>query len=195
MKVLHSCLLGLLAMPMAAQTTPFSAGVSLIQGLDSYKKAVNATTGFMVNAGWDTPVYHSDIPARISLGLGSMPGKERNGLKTSLTLVQLTGDIFLATEVTGLRGVLGLSLNKYSAKFSGAESASAFDADHHFPFRDTSGLKGGIRLGLEYAFSPRITGEALLQATELSGRQRTDTLIRNGAINPGWLQLGVRYQF
>jgi hypothetical protein len=195
MSFLRTCVLGLLALPMAAQTSPFSAGGALILGLDSYKKAVNNSTGLMLNVGWDTPVYKSGIPARVSLSVGSMPGKELNGLKTSLTLVQLSGDILIPTQVKALRGVLGLSLNKYTAKYAGDESPSAFDSDHHFPFRDTSGLKGGIRLGMEYGFSARFKGEAILQATELAGRQRSDTLIRKGAVNPGWLQLGARYQF
>jgi hypothetical protein len=195
MKVLHTCLLGLLALPLAAQATPFSVGGAALLGLDSYKKAVNNSTGFLMNVGWDTQIGRSGIPARLALGGGVMPGKELNGLKTSLSLLQLSGDILIATAVPNLRGVVGLSLNKYTAKYAGEESPSAFDSDHHFPFRDTTGIKGGLRLGLEYAWTTRVTGEALLQSTELAGRQRTDTLIRRGAINPGWIQVGARYRF
>jgi len=195
MNVVRTCMLGLLALPLAAQTTNFSAGGALILGLDSYKKAVNNATGFMFNGGWDTTVYKSGIPARLSLGVGLMPGKESNGLKTSLTLVQLSGDILIDTDIRDLRALVGLSLNQYTAKYAGAESPSTFDADHHFPFRDCKGIKGGLRLGLEYTFTKQITGEALFQMTELAGRQRTDTLIRKGGINPGWLQFGARYKF
>jgi len=195
MNIIRTSLLGLLALPLAAQSTSFSAGGALILGLDSYKKAVNNSTGFMVNAGWDTSVYKTAIPARISLAYGFMPGKELNGLKTSLGVLQLSGDILVDTGTENLRGIVGLSLNKYSARYSGKESQSAFDADHHFPFHDCDGIKGGIRLGLEYAFSKRIHGEVLFQSTELAGRQRYDPLIRRGAINPGWIQLGARYNF
>jgi hypothetical protein len=195
MNVFRTCMLGLLALPLAAQSSPFSAGGALIVGLDSYKKAVNNSTGFLANVGWDTTVYKSGIPARLSFGVGLMPGKELNGLKTSLTLLQFSGDILISTDFQGLRGVVGLSVNKYSAKFSGAESPSVLDVDHHFPFHDVSGIKGGLRLGFEYSFSKQIVGEALLQTTELAGRQRNDALIRRGAVNPGWLQLGARYQF
>jgi len=191
----RTCLLGLLALPMAAQSTNFSGGVALIYGLDSYKKAVNNTTGLTLNVGYDTSVYKSGIPARVTFGASLMPGKERNGLKTSLTLFQLAGDILIETEVQGLRGVVGLSVNSYSAKFSGYESPAVFDADHHFPFRDAKGLKGGVRLGLEYSFSKQWSGQALLQATELAGRQRYDPLIRQGGINPAWLEFGARYRF
>jgi len=195
MNVARTCMLGLLALPLAAQSTDFSAGGALIYGLDSYKKAVNSTTGLTLNLGYDTAVYKSEIPARITFGVGFMPGKERNGLKTSLTLLQLAGDILVQTDVPGLRGVFGLSINSYSAKFSGLESPAVFDAEHHFPFRDAKGLKGGLRLGVEYAFSTRWSGQALLQATELAGRQRYDPLIRKGGINPAWLELGARYKF
>ena len=195
MNVARTCLLGLLALPLAAQSTHFSAGGALILGLDSYKKAVNNSTGLTLNLGYDTELYKSGVPARVTFGVGLMPGKELNGLKTSLTLFQLAGDLLVNTEVQGLRGVIGLSVNSYSARFSGQESPSVYDVDHHFPFRDAKGIKGGLRLGLEYTFSPRWTGQALLQTTELAGRQRYDPLIRRGGINPAWLEFGMRYQF
>ena len=195
MNVIRTCLLGLLVLPLSAQATSFSAGGALILGLDSYKKAVNNTTGFLVNGAWDTTVLKSGIPARLSLGFGLMPGKETNGLKTSLTVLQLSGDILIETPFEGLRGVVGLSLNKYTAKYNGAESQSAFDVDHHFPFHDVDGIKGGIRLGFDYSLTKQVSCEALLQSTELAGRQRNDALIRKGAINPGWLQIGARYKF
>jgi len=195
MNVFRTCMFGLLALPLAAQSSQFSAGGALIIGLDSYKKAVNNSTGFFANVAWDTPVYKSGIPARLSLGVGLMPGKELNGLKTSLRLLQFSGDILINTNLQGLRGVVGLSVNEYSETFSGVESTSASDADHHFPFHDAKGIKGGMRLGLEYSFQKRLTAEVLLQVTELAGQQRTDALIRKGGINPGWLQVGVRYSF
>ncbi|BDU77999.1 hypothetical protein [Mesoterricola sediminis] len=196
MKLIRTVLTGLLALPLAAaQPTGLSVGGGVILGLDSYKKAVNATTGFLVNVGWETQLLKSGVPARVSLAAATMPGKERNGLKTSLTLVQLTGDLLLETPSPRLRGIFGLSVNSYTAKFSGDESPSIFDAEHHFPFHDCKGLKGGVRLGLEYVQNPHLSYEAILQVTELAGRQRNDTLIRQGAINPGWIQLGARYTF
>lgn len=192
---MRTILLGILAIPLAAQASSFSAGGAIVLGLDSYRKAVNNSTGLILNAGWDTTVFKSGIPARLSLGLGFMPGKDKDGLKTSLTLYQFAGDVLIDTGVQGLKGVLGFSVNKYTASFSGEESQAVFDSDHHFPFHDDSGIKGGLRLGLEYNFSPLLTGEVLLQATELAGRGRSDTLIRQGAINPSWIQVGARYRF
>lgn len=195
MNVIRTFLFGLLVLPLSAQSTSFSAGGALILGLDSYKKVVNNNTGLLVNGAWDTTVLKTDIPARLSLGYGLMPGKATNGLTTSLKLIQFSGDILIETSVEGLRAVVGLSLNKYDASFKGTESQSAFDTAHHFPFHDVAGIKGGLRLGLEYNLTPRVTCEALLQATELAGRQRNDQLIREGGINPGWLQFGARYKF
>ncbi|WP_243322590.1 outer membrane beta-barrel protein [Geothrix sp. SG200] len=195
MNLARTCLLGLLALPALAQSSPFSVGGGLILGLDSYKKAVNSSTGFTLNAGYDTNLLKSGVPARISFGLSLMPGKETNGLKTSLTLYQLAGDILVDTGARNLRGVIGLSLNSYTAKFSGQESPAVYDVDHHFPFHDAKGLKGGLRLGLEYATGSHWSGQVLLQTTELSGRDRNDPLIRRGGINPAWLEFGVRYRF
>ncbi len=195
MNVTRICMLGLLALPLAAQSTNVSVGGALIYGLDSYKKAVNATTGLTLNVGYDTSIYKSGIPARLTFGVGLMPGKELNGLKTSLTLFQFAGDIIIETDSHSLRGILGLSINSYSAKFSGYESPAVNDAEHHFPFRDVKGIKGGLRLGAEYTFAPQWTAQVLLQTTELAGRQRYDPLIRKGGINPAWLEFGVRYKF
>ncbi len=195
MKHLRSILMGLLVLPLAADPSAFSVGGGVILGLDSYKKVVNNNVGFMVNGAWETTLLRSGVPARVSLGVGFMPGKAYNGLKTDLTLVQVAGDILLETGSPKFRGIFGLSLNSYTAKFSGVESQSIFDSEHHFPFHDCKGVKGGLRLGMEYNYSRHMTFEALFQVTELAGRQRNDVLIRRGADNPGWLQLGARYQF
>ncbi len=193
MNFARALLLGLAALPMAAQAGPFSVSGSLILGLDSYKKVVNQSTGLFVSAGMDARL--GKAPARFSLGVGAMPGKEANGLKTSLTLLQLSGDLLIPTSVDRLQAVFGLSLNRYTAQRSGEESLSPLDVDHHFPFTDVEGIKGGLRLGLEYRFQSRFTAELLLQATELAGRQRMDPLIRKGGLNPAWIQCGVRYSF
>jgi hypothetical protein len=195
MKSIRPFLLALLALPLAAQSSGFSVGGGLIAGLDSYKKAVNSNTGFGVNAAFDTVVHGTDVPIRLQVGLDSMPGKATNGLKTSLTHVQLASDLLVDTGVSGLRGLAGLSLNSYSASFSGTESTSASDASHHFPFKDVKGIKLGLRLGLEYAFDKAWSGEVVLQQTELAGQDKSDPLVRVGGVNPAWLQVGVRYRF
>lgn len=195
MNFARTLLLGLVALPLVAQSGTVSVGGALLTGLDSYKKAVNSTTGFGFDAGWETHLGKPTVPARLSLGLLFMPGKEINGLKTSLRSVQLSGDLLLPTGISNLRGIFGLSLNQYTASLSGTESQSALDVDHHFPFHDVDGIKGGLRFGVEYTFAKKFTAQALLQATELAGRQRNDTLLRKGGINPSWIQCGLRYTF
>lgn len=195
MNFARTLLLGLLALPLAAQSGPVSVGGAVLLGLDSYKKVVNNSTGFLIEAGWETHLAKKAVPARLSLSLGSMPGSEINGLKTSLTLVQLSGDLLIPTDIPHLRGIFGLSLNKYTASLSGTESQASLDVDHHFPFHDVDGVKGGLRVGAEYTFARQLTAQVLLQATELAGRQRNDSLIRKGGLNPAWIQCGVRYTF
>jgi len=195
MNFARTLLMGLMALPLAAQSGPLSVGGAILVGLPSYKKVVNNSTGFLVDVGWETHLAKKAVPARLSLSLGAMPGKEINGLKTSLTLFQLSGDLLLKTDIENLRGIFGLSLNKYTASLSGPESSAAMDVDHHFPFHDVDGVKGGLRFGAEYTFRSHFTAQILLQATELAGRQRTDALMRKGGLNPAWIQCGVRYSF
>ena len=199
MNFIRTSLLGLLALPLAAQSSGFNASGALIlapsEYFESYSKAVNSSTGLLVNVGYDFNVYQTDVGGRATLGFGYMPGTEKNGLKTSLTLVQLTGDIFLPTPAEGLRGVVGLSIDHWSASFSGTENWQPADVDHHFPFKDIKGLKGGFRLGLDYVVNKSVSAELVLQQTELAGHNGQDSFVRTGGINPAWLQLGVRYQF
>ncbi len=71
MNIPRTLLLGLLALPLAAQSTAFSVGGGVILGLDSYKKAVNNSTGLMLNGAWETTVVKSGIPARVSLPMAA----------------------------------------------------------------------------------------------------------------------------
>jgi len=202
MRILRSTLLSLAFLPLAAQG--FSVNGSLIQGLDSLKKATNATTAFSAGVDYDTRLYGTEVPARAGLSFAAMPGKERFGLKTSLTLAQLHGDIYLATPSKALRGLVGLSLNSYTMSTSGTENTDdALDIDHHFPMHDVKGVKLGLRLGLDYRLGEAWSLELLFQQTELAGKDLSgdvtapdgSTLVRQGGINPAWLQLGVTFRF
>lgn len=200
MNFIRTSLLGLLALPLAAQSTGFNVGASVITApagyFDSYSKVTNNDIGFIINAGYNTHVYETEIAARGTLSIGFMPGKDDHGLKTSLMQYQLAGDIFLDTALPELRGVVGLSINSYSASQSGTEGTDKGNAATNFPFKTCSGLKLGYRLGFEYAVNKQIAVEALLQQTELAGSQIAgDDRTRKGGINPAWLQLGVHYNF
>jgi len=195
LKILRSSLLGLLALPLAAQAPGFSAGGGFIVGLDSLKKATHNTLGFNLGADYSFRIPETEMDARVGLSLGLMPGSEQNGLKTSLTLFQAHGDMVIETTAKGLFAVAGLSLNTYSMSRSGTESQDPMDRDHHFPVRDAKGLKLGLRLGIAYAFNARFSGELLVQQTELSGKDLQDPFVRQGGANPAWIELNARYHF
>ncbi len=202
MKRIRTLLLPLLALPLAAQG--FSVTGSLVQGLDSLKKATNATTAFMAAVDYDTRLYGTEVPARAGLAIGFMPGQERFGLKTSLMLYQLHGDIRIATPSQALSVLVGLSMNTYTMSNSGTENtADALDVDHHFPMHSVKGVKLGLRLGLDYRVSRAWSVEVMLQQTELAGKDLSGDitdgtgtpLVRQGGINPAWVQFGATYRF
>lgn len=188
--LIRTSLLGLLALPLAAQST--SIGGGLIVALDGLKKATNNTTAFQLNAGYETKVPGTEIPTRATLTGAIMPGSEEDGLKTSLQMLMLSSDILIETPVQGLRGVAGLSASVWKQKLSGAEPTATGKT---FPMESVNGVKLGFRLGLEYAFTKNVSGEFLFQQTELSGKNTTTTLVRRAGVNPAWFQLGVRYTF
>lgn len=194
-KTLRTSVLGLLALPLAAQSPGFSLSGGLLAGSDSLRKATNQSSGFLLGADYGTRVVGTEVPARLGLAFASMPGTESNGLKTSLTLTQLHGDVFIQTGSSAIHGLVGLSLNRYSMTRTGTESSDPADADHHFPIRDASGTKLGLRLGAAFALSDRWSLEALYQQTELAGKDLGDPMIRRGGVNPGWFELDLRWRF
>lgn len=194
-KTLRTSVLGLLALPLAAQGTGFSLAGGLLAGGDSLKKATNQSSGFLLGADYGTHVMGTEVPARLGLSLASMPGKELNGLKTSLSLTQLHGDVFIQTGSPAIHGLVGLSLNRYSMSRTGVESDVPEDVDHHFPIRDVSGVKLGLRVGAAFTLSDQWSLEVLFQQTELAGKDLEDPMIRRGGVNPGWFELDLRWRF
>lgn len=193
---IRTFLLGALVLPLAAQESTFTVGGALINGLESLKKATNNGTAFLVGADYNTVVWSTQVPARIGLSFAAMPGSERYGLKTSLNLIQIHGDILLDGPTAAWHPVLGLSLNKYSMSRSGNENLDdSTDVNHHFPVRDVKGMKVGFRVGLDYAVNNKWTVELMFQQTELAGKDTVDPYVRQGAINPGWIELGARFKF
>jgi hypothetical protein len=179
-----------------AQGTGFSINGGLISGFDSLKKATNSSTALQLGADYHTHVWSTDVPARVGLTFASMPGSQWNGLKTSLTLLQLHGDLILDGPGTAWHPVLGMSLNHYSMSRSGVENLDdPLDRDHHFPVRDVKGVKIGVRIGLDYAINRNLELELMFQQTELAGKDLNDPMVRAGGVNPGWLEFNVRYRF
>ena len=109
--LLRTSLLGLLALPLAAQSQGFSVTAGVLDGFESYKKATNATTGFLAGVDWTAHLFTSaDVPARVGLAISLMPGKDNYGLKTSFTMTQLHGDILLPWKDSGVPAGSPLSL-------------------------------------------------------------------------------------
>jgi len=189
----RTSLLALLACPLAAQV---SASGGLILALDSLKKATSGNLAYLAGADLNGHLYGTEVPARIGLSLAWMPGRQVNGLTTSLTLTQLHGDVFIGTGAPSLRVLAGLSLNNYTMSRRGVENAEdPMDQAHHFPVRDVKGVKLGLRLGVEYTLTRSVALEMTYQQTELAGKDLLDPLVRQGGINPGWVQLLVTYHF
>jgi hypothetical protein len=113
MKLIHLSLLSLLALPLAAQDTGFSVGGGLIAApktyFGAYDKVVNNNLGYYVNGAYTVKTAETDLTGRFTASLSSMPGKSRdNGLKTSLSLFQVSADLVFPVGVEGLSGVFGV---------------------------------------------------------------------------------------
>lgn len=194
--LIHSALLLSLVAASSSLSAQFSVSGGLIGALDSLKKATHASLAYTVGADYNGHLPGTEIQARTGLAFALMPGQAHNGLTTSLNLAQLHGDLFVPTGVKPLRAVVGLSLNHYGMSLKGTENtADPLDRDHHFPIRDASGIKFGFRFGLDYALSSHMSLELLYQQTELAGKDLNDPLVRQGGINPGWLQVVFTYRF
>ncbi|HNX94572.1 MAG TPA: hypothetical protein PKL14_05380 [Holophaga sp.] len=200
MKLIGISLLSLLALPLAAQDSGFSVNGGVIWApstyFGSYEKAVNNNSGYYVGGSYTTGASEAGVVGRGTVSYYAMPGQARaNGLKTSLDLVQIAGDVVFPMGVEGLDGVVGFSANIYSVTNSGTESADKNDVYNHFPVKNGSGLKGGVRIGVEYAITKSLKAEVMLQQTELGGQNSSDPVKRVGGVNPGWMQIGLRYNF
>ena len=200
MKLIGISLLSLLALPLAAQDSGFSVNGGVIWApstyFGSYEKVVNNNSGYYIGGSYTTGASEGGVVCRGTASYFAMPGQVRsNGLKTSIDLIQVAGDVVFPTGVEGLDGVVGLSANVFSVTNTGVESADKNDVAGHFPVKDGSGLKGGVRIGFEYAFTKSLKAEVMFQQTELGGQNGSDPVKRAGGVNPGWMQIGFRYNF
>lgn len=215
------------ALPSVAGDTKvtFDAGVALVNQLDSAKNVTNANGGFALTGAAYWSVSGGYV-VRTGLGYTSLNGASRgshtyldtsvtpavikpwsdDNVKTSLSGVQVYGDLMIPTGVQDLSLVTGLSLNKWSFSSTipaGRVNPLTGDAKTSGSIR---GYKFGGRLGLQYKVSSLISAELLLQQTEMGSNNPGDAPIGNTDPanqaplfitneNPGWLQLGVRFHF
>ncbi len=210
----HSlALLALAAVPALAQDPSFEVGLAIVEQLDTAKNITNANSGLALSAAYYVRTK-GDYTLRFGLGLNSLSGNAfsgalgpdgpttLNGVELSLTGTQVHADLMVPSPWKKTTFVTGLSLQQWSYKATlGKDSINHLTGD-----RSTSGtikgLKFGLRLGIQVAFTPNWVGELLLQQTELGSNGDGDKTKGNLATtpyeaneNPAWLQLGVRYRF
>ncbi len=179
-------------------------------------KATENKYGYAGAVGLTAHLPGPGLDLRFGLGYNVMPGKTRISTKTDLKSLQLTLDVYMATWTKNLTWFMGFSGNKYTATNSGyeimgtaytqggAKRVAALDAFSVKAGKDDKGIKGGLRLGLNYAFNSHLALELLFQQTELSGGFHVEPKVHPdypngyanmGAMNPSWFQLGVKYTF
>lgn len=183
---------------LSAQSGSFDAQGSLVVANDALLKVTRAGSlgGLALGLGYTTSVRGSQIPIRYSLNAGLFPGKPLGTVKTDLSLLQLAADVHIATGFEKLAFTVGMSLNQYRLRNSGAPSELMSDLGnpnlkyyrYDWAVTQSKGLKGGVRLGLDYPLSSALTATALFQMTELGTGSY-------GGINPSWIELGARWRF
>ena len=133
-----------------------------------------------------------------------------SSLTHKLTQIQIMMDSLIPiTNKTKL--VVGLSLNKYQVKVSaapaGAYSPVGLDAAQYADdgqgglvrsgnangSASIPGIKFGLRLGFEHAFSKQWSGNLLFQQTELGRMVSKASALPT--VNPAWLEFGFSYRF
>lgn len=202
-------LAGILAVPLSAQTKSWSldAGGALLWAAPALEKVTHNKMGYQIEGGFSFK-FPNGLPSRVSVAHYEMPGKDFGTIKSSLKLNQIAWDLYLDSSLKQWVFKVGLSGNRYSVANSGTET---WVTDGHNPSGKSpqyvwavtsSGARSwklGIRAGVEYRWTPKLTSELLFQATELSGGERRGapnaTYPNYGGINPTWIQFGCRYTF
>lgn len=194
----------LVSAPLGAQgadSKPFHVGGSLAYGFDQPYKTTNNHLAYSVELGYKVRIAGADAYFRPVLSANFFPGKEEAGLKTSLTGLQLAGDVLIATPVKGLHSVFGISFNKWTVKNTGTEIAGVTA----FPITEDKGIKFGARIGLEYDVNESLAIFTTLQGIELgrSPKELVDltspsggtNALAKGGQNVAILQFGAKFKF
>lgn len=198
---------GMLALPLSAQTRSWrlDAGGALLYATPALDKVTHSKMAYAIEGGFGFTLPNG-LPTRISINHYEMPGKDFGTIKSSLKLNQIAWDLYLDSSLKSWVFKAGLSGNRYSVDNSGTETwvADGHNASARYPqsvWAVTSsaarGWKLGIRAGVEYRWTARLTADLLFQATELSGGERRPgtSYPNDGGVNPTWIQLGLRYTF
>lgn len=203
MRAMNSAILAgalLATAPMMAQGR-FSASGSVVGAMDSLKKVTNQDLGLSLGVGYESVIESARLPWRVSVNGHYFGGKKQDdGLTSKLSSVQVAGDVFVATPIESLRFFTGLTVNKYFLSNSGTTRDTNGDLVAMWPVDTAKGLKLGARAGFEMEFTKHLSGEVMVQFTELGStpnvvRDEGATGLGQGGINPSWIEIGVRYNF
>ena len=141
-------------------------------------------------------------------GSYTVPG---SSIKHTITGVQVFGDLLIPIFDKRADWILGLSVNKYSVKVSGAPAGaySPIDIDAGARAYDDNGdvvrtgnangtvsipsYKMGFRTGFDYKINKNLAIQALLQMTELGRAISMPTQVPT--LQPAWVEIGVSYKF
>jgi len=179
------------ALPSRAMDLPFrtSVDLSLVTGTDALTKVTHRSGlgGAALGAQATLDLPFEGLEGRLGLQGTLLPGRQHGSARTDLRHIQCSGDLVFATRFPGLKGILGLSANRYSVTNSGSETFEIRETVipnllkptveyNKIPVsvwevttEDAAGLKLGLRLGAEYRLTSHLSVQALFQVTELGG--------------------------
>lgn len=190
------------AMAHAADGPTYYVGGAMLGALDSTKSVTHSTMGLAITGGAEFRSTEGSYAFRPGLAIYSLPGKAKDGVKTSLTDFQFYGDIVFPSGIKDVSFIGGLSVQRWYYKTTadaGTASPLQLDSKGFNP-----GAKLGVRLGIEYQITPKLNAEVLFQQTDFGGlgadaKGNTDpstgALINGDNVFPSWIQVGVKYKF
>jgi hypothetical protein len=223
-------LTGAMSMGLQAQEAGPSVGASLLTGAGRTSDVVGLKSGLTLSAAY-TFETSQGIKVRPGFSLGMLVGSGVQGvtadaddraannvpynipgssLKHTFNNIQLSSDILVPIFNNRANWIIGLSLNKYSVKVSGAAKGQYSPVDLDAATRSDAtgsvvrtgdangtttipGYKFGLRAGVDYKLNSNVSLQVLFQQTEM-GR----IFAKQGqlpTLNPAWLEFGVNYRF
>lgn len=173
---------GLLAVPAAAQEQ--AKGLTL--GLSYIGDVQNGGSGLGVDLAYTLVPSRLELPVRFGVGVNGFFTTCDATTDAKLSNDQAYVDLFFTKPGSALAFYGGLSVNQWQVSANGRSST-------------VSGLKLGLRAGMEYRFASAASLSVGYQVAEAG---TSSELLPNGpkdtgarGLNPSWLQVGVRFHF
>jgi hypothetical protein len=228
-------LLALASMGLQAQDSGFGVSAAFLTGAGRTESQAGVKSGLALAGHYTIPTSNgydvrAGFAANLLIGSGvegvdatadadaagganyMVPG---SSIKHQFTNIQVFGDVVVPIYDKHADWIIGLSVNKYMLKVSGAPDGahaaySPFDLDAATRSIDPNtgalirtgsangsvtipGVKLGVRMGADYHFSKNLSAQVLFQATELG--RITSLSGQLPTLNPAWLEFGVTYKF